>query len=232
MLLEIRNLDAGYGKTQIIYDISLTLKEGEILSFIGHNGAGKSTTLKAIFGLLRPYRGRVVYKGKDITGLPARTRIERGIRFIPQEHFIFDDLTVQENLDISILTLKNKSGISQRFTSVYALFPVLQQRLKQRAGTLSGGERRMLSLGTALLVQPELLILDEPSLGLSPVMVQHVMETIKRLNTLGMTILLVEQNVKQALKVSNRVHVMKTGHIILEEAAVTLLSRGEWWDLF
>lgn len=233
MLLEIKNLDAGYGRTQIIYGISLSINAGEIVSLIGHNGAGKSTTLKTIYGLLKPYRGSIAYKGQDITYQTPVITVKRGIRFIPQERYIFEELTVKENLDISIFTLEDKVGLEDRFEAVYELFPVLRQRLKQRAGTLSGGERRMLSLGAVLLVQPQLLLLDEPSLGLSPVLVQQVMTVIKEINrTIRMTVLLVEQNVKQALKLSNRVYVMKAGHLILEETGEKLLNRGEWWDLF
>jgi branched-chain amino acid transport system ATP-binding protein len=233
MFLEIRKLKSGYGKTQIIHDVSMVIDKKEIVALIGHNGAGKSTTLKAIFGILKPFGGSILYMDEDITHWTPGTKIRRGFCFIPQDQFIFDKLTVRENLEISTYAMTDKSKLESRFVSVYELFPILKQRSNQRAGTLSGGERRMLSLGAVLLMQPELLMLDEPSLGLSPIMVQHLMAAVAELrHGFEMTIFLVEQNVKQAFKLSNRVYVMKTGQIILEERADKLLERGEWWDLF
>lgn len=232
-ILEVNNLDGGYGKTQIIYNVSLAINKGEVVSLIGHNGAGKSTTLKIIFGLLKPYRGKVTYAGQDITGQSPARNVKNGICFIPQERFIFDNLTVRENLDMSSYAIEDKSEIASGLETIYELFPILRQRLEQKAGTLSGGERRMLSLGMALSIQPQLLILDEPSLGLAPTLVSHVVSAITKVNrSLGVTVFLVEQNVKQAFKISNRVYVMKTGHIILEETGQKLLERSEWWDLF
>lgn len=233
MLLEVKNLFAGYGRTQIIYDISINVELKEIVALIGHNGAGKSTTLKAIFGILKPSKGKILYMGKDVSNQSPAANIKEGIRFIPQDRYIFDKLSVMDNLEVSTFTIEDKSELEMRYDTVYNLFPILKERLQQRAGTLSGGERRMLSLGSVLLAQPRLLILDEPSLGLSPIMVQNLMNTIGNLSEkLEMSILLVEQNVKQAFELSNRVYVMKTGQIILEEKGEKLLARGEWWDLF
>lgn len=233
MLLEIKNLSSGYNKIQIIFDVSLGINRQEIVSIVGHNGAGKSTTLKTIFGIIKAFAGNIYFMEEEITSQPPAARIKRGFGFVPQERFIFDKLTVRENLEISTYSMDDKSGLNSRYTSLYHLFPVLSKRLNQTAGTLSGGERRMLSLGGVLLRQPKLAMLDEPSLGLSPVMVKQMMDAIKELNrNLEMTILLVEQNVKQAFKISSRVYVLKTGRIILEESGENLLKRGEWWDLF
>lgn len=233
MFLEIRKLKSGYGKIQIIDDVSMVINKNEIVALIGHNGAGKSTTLKTVFGILKPFGGSILYMDEDVTHWTPGTKIKRGFCFIPQDHFIFDRLTVRENLEISTYGMMGRSSLESKFVSVYELFPILKQRSNQRAGTLSGGERRMLSIGTVLLIQPKLLMLDEPSLGLSPIMVQQLMAAVGKLrDNFEMTIFLVEQNVKQAFKLSNRVYVMKTGHIILEERADKLLERGEWWDLF
>ncbi|MFH0811874.1 MAG: ABC transporter ATP-binding protein [Pseudomonadota bacterium] len=233
MLLEVKNLEAGYGKTKILHGITLDIREKEIVGLIGHNGAGKSTTLKTIFGLLRPYKGNIAYMNREITFQPPAANIERGIYFIPQDQFIFSDLTVRENLEISFFTVKDKSSFGSRLEAVYELFPILKDRRNQWGGTLSGGERRILSMGMGLLRQPKLLILDEPSSGLSPITLQHVTKIIRELNNnFGTSILLVEQNVKTAFKLSNRVYVMKTGRIILEETGEKLLERKEWWDLF
>jgi branched-chain amino acid transport system ATP-binding protein len=233
MLLEVKNLEAGYDKTAILHGVTLDIREREIVGIIGHNGAGKSTTLKTILGLLKPSRGNIVYTNRDITSQPPAANIQRGIYFIPQDQFIFNDLTVRENLEISFFTVRDKSSFESRLGPVYELFPILKDRRNQLGGTLSGGERRILSLGMGLIRQPKLLILDEPSSGLSPVTSQHVMNIIRELNNnFGTSILLVEQNVKAAFKLSDRVYVMKTGRIILEETGEKLLERKEWWDLF
>jgi branched-chain amino acid transport system ATP-binding protein len=232
-LLEVRSLSSGYGKIQILFDISLTINPRETVALIGHNGAGKTTTLKTIFGLLKAFGGKVSYKGQDITNTPPEMNTQRNIRLIPQEEYIFDRLTVKENLEMCTFTMSDTSQIDTRYEAVFELFPVLKGRMNQMAGSLSGGEQRMLSIGTALLVQPELILLDEPSAGLSPLLVEQVMATIADLNfRYGMAIFLVEQNVKQAFMLSNRAYVMKTGRVILEESGKKLLERGQWWDLF
>jgi branched-chain amino acid transport system ATP-binding protein len=232
-LLQIDNLSGGYGKTEIISDVSLTIEAGEIVGLIGHNGAGKTTTLKTIFGLLPPHRGRIRYAGQDIANTPPELNVRRGLSLVPQERNIFANLTVQENLDLSLHHMGDRRAAGSRRESVYELFPVLAGRLRQRAGTLSGGQRQMLSLGMALLSQPKLLMLDEPSSGLAPALVASLMGTIERINReLGTAVLLVEQNVKQTFKISSRVYVMKTGRVVLEESGRELLERGGWWDLF
>jgi len=233
MLLEVKDLEAGYGKKQILFDIALSVHEEEIVGLIGHNGAGKSTALRSIFGLLTPSRGQVVYEGRDITLEPPAARLDAGIYHIPQEDFIFSDLTVIDNLEMSFFTMKERSSFESRLDEVYKFFPVLTNRRNQLAGTLSGGERRMLGIGMGFLRRPKLLLLDEPSSGLAPVAFQNVAGIIQEINhRLGTAVVLVEQNVKVAFKLSKRVYVMKAGRMILEETGAKLLERKEWWDLF
>ncbi len=233
MLLTVSNLVAGYGKKQILYGLTLSILPGEIVGLIGHNGAGKSTALQSIFGLLIPHQGRVIYMDRDLTFASPASKLDAGIYHLPQENFIFGDLTVTDNLEMSFFTMKDKTALESRRDEVYQFFPVLRDRKNQLAGTLSGGERRMLGIGMGLLRKPKLLLLDEPSSGLSPVAFQNVAKIIQEINSsLQTAVLLVEQNVKAAFKLSRRVYVMKAGHIILEETGTELLKRNEWWDLF
>jgi len=233
MLLAVKNLESGYGKKQILYDISLSILPGEIAGLIGHNGAGKSTALQSIFGLLTPYGGQVLYMNRDVTFASPASKLDEGIYHLPQENFMFSDLTVIDNLEMSFFTMKDQSTFESRLNEVYNFFPVLRDRKNQLAGTLSGGERRMLGIGMGLLRKPKLLMLDEPSSGLSPIAFQNVARIIQEINSsLRTAVLLVEQNVKVAFKLSKRVYVMKAGHIILEETGAELLKRKEWWDLF
>jgi branched-chain amino acid transport system ATP-binding protein len=233
VLLAVKNLEAGYGKKQILHDISLSILRGEIVGLIGHNGAGKSTALQSIFGLLTPYGGQVLYMNRDVTFASPATKLDAGIYHLPQENFMFSGLTVIDNLEMSFFTVKDQSTFQSRVNEVYQFFPVLRDRKNQLAGTLSGGERRMLGIGMGLMRMPKLLMLDEPSSGLSPVAFQNVAKIIEEINSnLRTAVLLVEQNVKAAFKLSKRVYVMKAGHIILEETGAELLKRNEWWDLF
>jgi len=233
MLVAVKNLEAGYGKKQILYDISLSILPGEIVGLIGHNGAGKSTALQSIFGLLTPYGGQVLYMDRDVTFASPASKLDAGIYHLPQENFMFSDLTVIDNLEMSFFTMKDRSIFQSRVNEVYQFFPVLRDRKNQLAGTLSGGERRMLGIGMGLMRKPKLLMLDEPSSGLSPVAFQNVAKIIQEINSsLRTAVFLVEQNVKAAFKLSKRVYVMKAGHIILEETGAELLKRNEWWDLF
>ena len=233
MLLTVSNLEAGYGKKQILYDLTLSILPGEIVGLIGHNGAGKSTALQSIFGLLTPHQGRVIYMDRDLTFASPASKLDAGIYHLPQENFIFSDFTVTDNLEMSFFTMKNRAGFESRRDELYQFFPILKDRKNQLAGTLSGGERRMLGIGMGLLRKPKLLLLDEPSSGLSPVAFQNVAKIIQEINSsLQTAVLLVEQNVKAAFKLSKRVYVMKAGRIILEETGAELLKRNEWWDLF
>ena len=232
MLLEVRNLKAGYGKKQVLHGLSLSVAKGEIVGLIGHNGAGKSTTLKATFGLIRPSAGEVVYEGRVMTHASPGAKLDAGIYHIPQENFLFNDLGVKENLEMSYFTAKDKSRFGIQLDEIYRIFPVFKDRQTQLAGTLSGGERRMLGIAMGLMREPSLILVDEPSSGLSPVAFKNVIQIIKEINNRGTAVFLVEQNVKVAFKVSQRVYVMKAGKIILEETGQKLLERKQWWDLF
>ncbi len=233
MLLTVTGLEAGYGEKQVLYGISLTIADKEIVSLIGHNGAGKSTTLKSIVGLVPPRRGKILFADEDLTLAPPSLKLAKGIYHLPQEYFLFNDLSVRENLEVSSFTMSEQSLFESRLAKVFEIFPVLEARKRQLAGTLSGGERRMLGIGMGLLRQPRLLMLDEPSSGLSPVVFQKVAGIIQSINQeMGTAVLLVEQNVKVAFKLSKRVFVMKAGRMILEETGEKLLQRGQWWELF
>lgn len=233
MLLRVTGLEAGYGEKQVLYGISLTIADQEIVSLIGHNGAGKSTTLKSIVGLITPRRGKILFSDEELTFAPPSLKLAKGIYHLPQEYFLFNDLSVRENLEVSSFTMSGQSLFESRLAKVFEFFPVLEARKRQLAGTLSGGERRMLGIGMGLLRQPRLLMLDEPSSGLSPVVLQKVAGIIQDINReMGTAVLLVEQNVKVAFKLSKRVFVMKAGRMILEESGEKLLQRGQWWELF
>lgn len=231
--LQVEGLTTGYRRKQVVFDFSVRVEPGEIVALIGHNGAGKTTALKAVFGLLRVWSGSVLFEGQVVTNSRPDVNVRRGIAYIPQERAVFPDLTVAENLDLGGMTVPDRATRQRRLEEVFDLFPVLRERRRQRAGTLSGGEQRMLSLGIALMVRPRLLLVDELSLGLAPVLVQRIMETVRQIcRDQGISVLLVEQNVRQALQVADRVYVMRTGKVILEESGAALLARGQWWDLF
>ena len=232
-LLRVESLATGYGAKQVVFGVSLEIGAGEIVCLMGHNGAGKTTTLKAVFGLLPVWQGRVDFEGEPIERTSSAERVRRGLALVPQERFVFADLSVAENLDLGAFSVSDARIARERRDKVLTLLPVLAERRRQRAGTLSGGEQRMLSLGMALMMQPRLLLLDEPSLGLSPLLVERIMATIERVaREEQVTVLLVEQNVRQALPIADRVYIIRTGRVILEEGAAAMAARGEWWDLF
>lgn len=214
-ILRIENLHTHYGNIHALKGIDMVIKEGEIVSLIGSNGAGKSTTLNTIAGLLRPTQGKIIFQGKDITNMHAHKLVSQGMSLSPEGREVFSDLTVQENLLLGAYTKKNKTAIEASFQRVYDLFPRLKERVNQMAGTLSGGEQQMLAIGRALMSEPKLLLLDEPSLGLAPNIVQMIFELITNINKQGTTILLIEQNANMALQVSNRAYVLETGRITL-----------------
>lgn len=226
-------LQAGYGRKQVVFDLDLTVKRGQITAIIGHNGAGKTTILKTLFGLLPAMGGRVTFQGTDITSSGSGQNARRGISFIPAEHFVFAELTVQDNLRLGGLLERSSAARKERSLEVFSMFEILAERAGQRAGTLSGGQQRMLSLGVALMSNPSLLMLDEPSLGLAPSL---VIELFDRLRTLvderEMTVILLEQNVGQALRIADDVVVIRSGRKILEESAVQMRAREDYWDLF
>ncbi len=230
-VLEASDLVSGYGRKQVLHGVSLSVEAGEIVALIGHNGAGKTTLLKTLFGLLPPRGGEVRYAGRPIAGRKPALNVRDGLSFVPQGHGIFTDLTVRENLELGGHTLREADP--ERLAAIYELFPILAERREQRAGTLSGGQQQMLALGLALMLRPRLLLLDEPSLGLAPILVQRVLGSVVEINRrFGTAVLLVEQNVKQALRIARRVYVMKVGQIALEDRAGALLERGDLWRLF
>ncbi len=232
-LLEVSSLTAGYASRPVVFDVDLHVGEGEVVVLLGPNGAGKTTTLKSIFGLIRPMRGEIVLDGRDVTRVPGWDKVKRKVSFIPSERFVFGELDVAENLDLGAISDGKSEARAPRIERVQTLFPILRERLGQKARTMSGGEQRMLSLGISLMSSPRLLMLDEPSLGLAPAVVQRIMETIKELvESDGLSVLMVEQNVGQALRIADRVYVMRSGRIIHEESAAEMQARDQWWDLF
>jgi branched-chain amino acid transport system ATP-binding protein len=223
-VLELHNISVSYGSIRALRGVSLHVREGELVTLIGSNGAGKSTCLLAISGVLHPQQGKILYRGEDITRLSPFDVVRRGISQSPEGRHIFARLTVAENLMLGAGPRKDRAGIERDQQWVYALFPVLENRLGQAAGTLSGGEQQMLAMGRALMSRPKLLLLDEPSLGLAPLMVQTIFDVTRKVREEGGTILLVEQNARQALEVADRGYVMETGQIILEGTAHSLKS--------
>jgi len=226
-MLHIENIDVYYGKIQVLKDVSLSVHDGELVTLIGSNGAGKSTTLRTISGLLRPRSGRILYDGKPIDQLPPHEIVNLGVVQCPEGRRLFGNLTVSENLRLGAVAAHSQSSVERLRREVFELFPRLEQRRKQSASTLSGGEQQMLAIGRALMAQPKLLLLDEPSLGLAPLLVESVFSIIRRIRAQGVTILLVEQNAWQALAVADRGYVMETGKIILADSSSALLKNPE-----
>jgi branched-chain amino acid transport system ATP-binding protein len=232
-VLDVSGLEAGYYRKRVVFGLDIDVSKGEIVTILGHNGAGKTTTLKAISGLIRLFGGKIVYKGKDVTWLPCAEKTKRGITFIPSEHFTFAEMTVMDNLRLGGRLAASPAARERCLERNYQLFPVLAQRSKQKAGTLSGGEQRMLSIAIVLMSEPTLLLLDEPSLGLAPVLAHEIFMTIKGLvQEEGLSVLLVEQNVALALEFADRAYIMRSGRFILHEKAKVLSKRKRLWDLF
>jgi branched-chain amino acid transport system ATP-binding protein len=221
-LLEIENMHSYYGHIHALRGISLTVDEGEVVTLIGSNGAGKTTTLRSIHGLLPPREGRIVFAGKEIQGTPAHELIGKGIAQSPEGRKIFSRMTVRENLEMGAYHRNDGSGIREDMDRVFDLFPRLKERTKQEAGTMSGGEQQMLAIGRALMSRPRLLLLDEPSMGLAPVLVERIFEIIREINKQGTTILLVEQNANVALEIATRGYVLETGTIVNSAPAAVL----------
>ena len=222
-LLSLRKLEVAYGGIQAVKGIDLDVAQGELVCLIGANGAGKTTTLKGICGLLPVKGGSIHYEGKDVTGRPAFRLVQRGLAMVPEGRGVFGALTIEENLAMGAYTRTDRDGIRSDIERVYTLFPRLHERRRQTAGTLSGGEQQMLAMGRAMMSRPRLLLLDEPSMGLAPLMVQKVFETVLAISREGVTILLIEQNAKLALEVSHRGYVMESGEITLSGDAKSLL---------
>ncbi|MER5497411.1 MULTISPECIES: ABC transporter ATP-binding protein [unclassified Streptomyces] len=222
-LLEVEDLRVAYGKIEAVKGISFTVEAGQVVTLIGTNGAGKTTTLRTLSGLLKPAGGRIVFDGKPLTNVPAHKVVSLGLAHSPEGRHIFPRLTIAENLQLGAYLRSDKAGIEKDIQRAYDLFPILGERRKQAAGTLSGGEQQMLAMGRALMCQPKLLMLDEPSMGLSPIMMQKIMATIVELKAQGTTILLVEQNAQAALSLADQGHVMEVGKIVLSGTGADLL---------
>jgi branched-chain amino acid transport system ATP-binding protein len=222
LLLIVDKLNVFYGPVQALRDVSFTVAEGEIVSLIGANGAGKSTTLRALSGVVRPSAGSIVHAGKPIAGLPSHRIARLGIAHVPEGRGVFANMSVRENLEMGAYTRSSRNEVEESFDRVFALFPRLAERTGQLAGTLSGGEQQMLAIGRGLVQRPDLLLLDEPSMGLSPLLVSEIFRMIVEINKAGTTILLVEQNASMALAVADRAYVLETGEIALEGKASDL----------
>ena len=221
-MLEIKDLFVSYGMMEVLHGISLKVDDRELVSVIGPNGAGKSTLIKTVMGLVKPTGGQILYNGQDITRLPAHKRAALGIGYVPEGRRVFAKLTVEENLRMGAYELKDKKLIAQNMAKVYDIFPRLGERKGQLASTMSGGEQQMLAISRALMLSPKMLLIDEVSMGLMPIMVNTCFDVIKRLNEQGITILVVEQNANKALKVAHRGYVLETGNIVLSDTAENL----------
>lgn len=229
-LLEATDITAGYSALDILKQVNIRVLEGQIVSVIGPNGAGKSTLLKTIFGLLKPRRGSITLKGKTITGMPPDQIVRQGISYVPQVNNVFPSLTVEENLEMGAF-IRN-DDFSHRLAEIYELFPMLDERKTQKAGQLSGGQRQMVAMGRALMLDPHLLLLDEPSAGLAPNLVASIFEKIKAINQTGVSMIIVEQNASEALKLAHRGYVLAMGRNVLNDSGAALLDNQEICRLY
>ncbi|KPC51951.1 ABC transporter ATP-binding protein [Amantichitinum ursilacus] len=223
-LLQVKNLQVAYGGIHAVKGIDLDIQQGELVALIGANGAGKTTTLKTLVGMIKPAGGEILYQGQPTAKLPSYAYVSQGLAMVPEGRGIFSRLTVEENLQMGAYTRNDKAGIPQDLERIYHLFPRLKERQKQLAGTLSGGEQQMVAMGRAMMSRPKLLLLDEPSMGLAPIIVQKIFEIIRMIAAEGVTMLLVEQNAKLALQTANRGYVMESGKITLADTAANLLA--------
>ena len=223
-MLEVKDLEVYYGMIQAIKGISFEVNQGEVIALIGANGTGKTTTLHTITGLLSPKKGSVLFEGQDITKVPAHKIVSMGMAHVPEGRRVFSQLSVYENLKLGAYTRKDKSNIDKELQSIYERFPRLAERKNQLAGTLSGGEQQMLAMGRALMSKPSIVLMDEPSMGLSPILVNEIFDIIESISKSGTTVLLVEQNAKKALSIADRAYVLETGKVVLEGDAKDLLE--------
>ncbi len=226
-LLEVKNIDVWYGDVQVLREVSLQVEEGTIVALVGANGAGKTTLLKTISGLLQPRKGEILFTGKPLHNLKPQDIVDRGIIHVPEGRRLFASLTVLENLKLGAYIKRARTNFDQSLKRAYDLFPVLEERKNQKAGTLSGGEQQMLAIGRAIMAQPKLIMLDEPSLGLSPILVKTIFEFIRTLNEQKATILLIEQNINQTLKIAHQAFVLKIGKIVMSGRGDELLANEE-----
>ena len=231
--LSLKNVVKRYGALEVIHGADLDIKDGEFVVFVGPSGCGKSTLLRMVAGLEDVTSGDIFIAGRDVTATGYTGRVRAGMSYTSAEAPVFRDLTVRDNLELGGFTVPDGQERARRMGQIFGLFPILEERQSQLAGTLSGGQQRMLSLGMAIMARPKLMLLDEPSLGLSPAIVQSIFQQIRQFaREDGMSVLLVEQNVRAALRIADRAYFMRAGDIILEEASETALARGSWWDLF
>ncbi len=220
--LDVQNVHTYYGNIHALRSVSLTVQDGEIVTLIGSNGAGKSTTLRTISGILQPREGRILLDGQPINRLAAHEIVERGVCQVPEGRRIFSRMTILENLEMGAFARKDRAAIQDDLARVFDLFPRLKERIGQKGGTLSGGEQQMLAIGRAMMAQPKVLLLDEPSMGLAPILVETIFQTVQEINRQGVTVLLVEQNALMALQVADRGYVLETGAIVLDDSAANL----------
>jgi len=230
IILQVKDITVGYTEIDILHEVNINVPSGEIVSIIGPNGAGKSTLLKTIFGLLKPRHGKVTFKEWDITGLKPNMVVRKGISYVPQVDNVFPSMTIQENLEMGAF-IRN-DDYSLRLREVYELFPIMAERKKQKVGHLSGGQRQMVAMGRALMLDPEVLLLDEPSAGLAPVLVSGIFEKIKDINATGVAIIIVEQNAREALKMAHHGYVLATGRNVLDDRGDALLANQEVGRLY
>jgi branched-chain amino acid transport system ATP-binding protein len=226
-LLELQNLEAGYGEVQVLWGISLTVKRGQLTTILGANGAGKTTTLRALMGSISPWKGRVIFEGEDVTRLPPHAKAARGLVLVPEGRQLFAQMSVEENLEMGAFSRRAASKFADRLDQVFTLFPRLKDRRWQKAGTMSGGEQQMLAIARGLMSDPDVLMIDELSLGLAPVLVSQLFATLKRLKGTGLTILLVEQNVHLALAISDHAYVVAEGRLFTEGPPAVLQQMPE-----
>ncbi|MGJ3521706.1 ABC transporter ATP-binding protein [Nitratidesulfovibrio sp. D1] len=232
MFLELRDLHVKYGNVEALHGINVHVDEGEIVTILGANGAGKTTTLMSVSGLVRPSQGGVYFKGKALHEMPSHAVVREGITQSPEGRRVFGTLTVLENLNLGAFTSNDKARIRKTRDWIFELFPRLLERKDQLAGTLSGGEQQMLAIGRALMGDPKVLLLDEPSLGLAPILVKSIFETVRAINKTGMTVVLVEQNARAALKLATRGYVLEVGRVVMEDAAASLLANTDVQDAY
>ncbi|HET9940442.1 MAG TPA: ABC transporter ATP-binding protein [Candidatus Eisenbacteria bacterium] len=226
-LLDLENVHVHYGAIHALKGVTIAVEPGQIVTLVGANGAGKSTTLRAISGLLRPSQGTIRFHGKSLAGCPAHDIVKLGISHVPEGRIVFANLSVEDNLELGAYLRKDRAGVASDRKKIYALFPRLEERRRQSSGTLSGGEQQMLAIGRALMARPKLLLMDEPSLGLAPILVREIFRVIREIREQGMTIVLVEQNARMALSVADRGYVLETGVVCLADRADALLQNPE-----
>ncbi len=223
-MLEIKDLYVSYGMMEVLHGVTVSVEDDELVSIIGPNGAGKTTLIKTVMGLVKPTSGSIIYNGQDITGLPAHKRASLGIGYVPEGRRVFGKLSVEDNLRMGAYELKDKAEIKKNMDMVYEIFPRLGERARQLASTMSGGEQQMLAIGRALMLDPKMLLIDEVSMGLMPIMVNTCFDVIKKLNDNGITVLVVEQNANKALKIADRGYVLETGNIVISDTAENMRS--------